>query len=117
MKDKANGVECRVFGAAAIMRMPARLRIAWQDDNTLKIETDAGQQTRLFHFGSIARDEAREDSDVDVCIKTKTPDPFALVHIKEEIESRVRKHVDIVRIRKKMNPFLKERIEKEGVYV
>ncbi len=68
-------------------------------------------------FGSIARDEAREDSDVDVCIKTKTPNPFALVHIKEEIESRVRKHVDIVRIREKMNPFLKERIEKEGVYV
>lgn len=68
-------------------------------------------------FGSIARDEAREDSDVDICIKTKTPDPFMLVHIKEEIESRVRKHVDIVRMREKMNPFLKERIEKEGVYV
>lgn len=68
-------------------------------------------------FGSIARDEAREDSDVDICIKTKTPDPFTLVHIKEEIESRVRKHVDIVRMREKMNPFLKERIEKEGVYV
>ncbi|MEK7745255.1 MAG: nucleotidyltransferase domain-containing protein, partial [Elusimicrobiota bacterium] len=68
-------------------------------------------------FGSIARDEAREDSDVDICIKTKTPDPFMLVHIKEEIESRVRKHVDIVRMREKMNPFLKERIEKEGLYV
>jgi predicted nucleotidyltransferase len=68
-------------------------------------------------FGSIARGEAREDSDVDICIKTKTPDPFTLVHIKEEIENRVRKHVDVVRIREKMNPFLKERIEKEGVYV
>lgn len=68
-------------------------------------------------FGSIAQDEAREDSDVDICIKTKTPYPFTLVHIKEEIESRVRKHVDIVRIREKMNPFLKGRIEKEGVYV
>lgn len=68
-------------------------------------------------FGSIARDEAREDSDIDICIKTKTPDPFTLVHIKEEIENRVRKHVDIVRMREKMNPFLKERIEKEGVYV
>jgi predicted nucleotidyltransferase len=68
-------------------------------------------------FGSIARGEDREDSDVDICIKTKTPDPFALVHIKEEIENRVRKHVDIVRMREKMNPFLKERIEKEGVYV
>ena len=68
-------------------------------------------------FGSIARGEDREDSDVDICIKTKTPDPFALVHIKEEIENRVQRHVDIVRMRKKMNPFLKERIEKEGVYV
>ena len=68
-------------------------------------------------FGSIAQGEDREDSDVDICIKTKTPDPFALVHIKEEIENRVQRHVDIVRMRKKMNPFLKERIEKEGVYV
>lgn len=68
-------------------------------------------------FGSTARDEAREDSDVDICIKTKTPDPFTIVHIKEEIENRVRKHVDIVRVREKMNPFLKERIEKEGIYV
>lgn len=68
-------------------------------------------------FGSAARDEIRDDSDVDICIKTKTPNPFTLVHIKENIESLVQKHVDIVRIREKMNPFLKERIEKEGVYV
>lgn len=68
-------------------------------------------------FGSVARDEAREDSDVDICIKTKTPDPFALVHIKEAIEELVHKHVDIVRVREKMNPILKERIEKEAHYV
>ncbi|MBI3753791.1 MAG: nucleotidyltransferase domain-containing protein [Deltaproteobacteria bacterium] len=68
-------------------------------------------------FGSAARDEIRDDSDVDICIKTKTPNPFTLVHIKENIESLMQKHVDIVRIREKMNPFLKERIEKEGVYV
>ena len=68
-------------------------------------------------FGSMARDEAREDSDVDICIKTKTPNPFALVHIKADIEQMVRKHVDIVRVRDKMNPFLRERIEKEGRYV
>jgi hypothetical protein len=68
-------------------------------------------------FGSTARDEAGEDSDVDICIKTKTPNPFALVHIKEDIEEMVRKHVDIVRVRDKMNPFLRERIEKEGLYV
>jgi uncharacterized protein len=68
-------------------------------------------------FGSIARDEARDDSDLDICIKTKTPNPFVLVHIKEDIEQRVQKHVDIVRVREKMNPLLKTRIEKEGVYV
>jgi len=50
-KDKANGVECKAFGAAALLRLPTRVHITWQDDNTLKLETDAGQQARLFHFG------------------------------------------------------------------
>ncbi len=68
-------------------------------------------------FGSSARDDAREDSDVDICIKTKTPNPFALVHIKEDIEQMVRQHVDIVRVREKMNPFLRERIKRECLYV
>jgi predicted nucleotidyltransferase len=68
-------------------------------------------------FGSVACDEAREDSDLDICIKTVTPDPFILVHIKEDIEKLVYQRVDIVRIREKMNPFLRDRIEKEGVYV
>lgn len=68
-------------------------------------------------FGSVARETAGEESDVDICIKTRTPDPFVLVHIKEDLEERVRKHVDIVRVRERMNPFLKARIEKEGIYV
>jgi predicted nucleotidyltransferase len=68
-------------------------------------------------FGSMARDELRPDSDVDICIKTRTPDPFALVHIKESIEGIIHKRVEIVRVREKMNPFLKERIEKEAQYV
>ena len=68
-------------------------------------------------FGSVGRDETRADSDIDICIKTQTPNPFALVHIKELIEARVHKPVDIVRVRENMNPFLKERIEKEAHYV
>jgi hypothetical protein len=68
-------------------------------------------------FGSMARDEAGEDSDVDIFIKTKTPNPFVLVHIKADIEGLTGKHVDIIRLREKMNPFLRERIEKEGRYV
>jgi hypothetical protein len=51
-KDEAAGEQCRSYGAPAIMQVPGRLRVSWQDDNTLKIETDAGRQTRLFHFGN-----------------------------------------------------------------
>lgn len=68
-------------------------------------------------FGSVARDAAGDESDVDVCVKMRTPNPFMLVHIKEDLEERVHRRVDIVRVRDKMNPFLKERIEKDGIYV
>ena len=51
-KDEAAGEQCRSYGAANIMRMPGRVHITWQDDQTLKLETDAGTQTRLFHFGA-----------------------------------------------------------------
>jgi len=44
---------CRVYGAAGSMRLPGRLNITWADDNTLKIDMDAGKQTRLMHFGVI----------------------------------------------------------------
>jgi hypothetical protein len=50
--DQRSGNACRSYGAAGIMRMPGRVRISWQDDATLKLETDAGQQTRLFDFGT-----------------------------------------------------------------
>ena len=60
-KDEAAGEACKAYGAGNIMRMPGRLHITWQDDNTLKIETDTGTQTRLFHFGRIAGDFAGPD--------------------------------------------------------
>jgi len=53
-KDKAEGNECKGYGAAAIMQVPGRLHIYWQDDNTLRIDTDSGTQTRLLHFGGSA---------------------------------------------------------------
>jgi hypothetical protein len=49
-RDAAAGERCMAFGAAAIMRVPGRLNITWQDDQTLKIETDQGNQTRLLRF-------------------------------------------------------------------
>src|ERR1700757_2640036 len=53
-KDEASGEQCKAYGAPAIMRVPGRLHITWQDDNTLKIETDSGRQTRLLRFGPAA---------------------------------------------------------------
>ena len=50
-KDEAAGEQCKSYGAPALMRIPARLHITWQDDATLKVEVDAGTQTRLLHFG------------------------------------------------------------------
>jgi hypothetical protein len=48
--DEASGNQCKAYGAAAIMRLAARFHITWQDDNTLRVESDAGMQTRLLHF-------------------------------------------------------------------
>ena len=49
-KDKAEGNLCRAFGAAGLLRLPLRIHVTWQDPNTLKLETDSGQQTRVFSF-------------------------------------------------------------------
>jgi hypothetical protein len=53
-RDIANGEECRAFGAAGLMRLPLRLHVSWDDANTLRIDTDAGEQTRLLHFATDA---------------------------------------------------------------
>jgi hypothetical protein len=50
-RDELAGEQCRAYGAANIMRLPGRLHVTWADDTTLKIDTDAGTQTRLLHFG------------------------------------------------------------------
>jgi hypothetical protein len=57
-KDEASGNQCKSYGAAAIMRVPTRLHISWEDDNTLRVDTDAGTQTRSFHFNATPRPES-----------------------------------------------------------
>jgi hypothetical protein len=57
-KDQADGQLCKAYGAAGLMRMPTRLHIHWMDDSTLAIDTDAGQQQRLLHFGGTAQGAA-----------------------------------------------------------
>jgi hypothetical protein len=49
-KDEASGDQCKAYGAGGLMRMPTRLHITWLDDNTLRVDADAGTQTRLLHF-------------------------------------------------------------------
>ncbi len=57
--DPAKDGQCEAYGAAALMRMPTRARIAWEGDTVLKIETDAGQQTRRLRFDPTAKPGAR----------------------------------------------------------
>ncbi len=68
-------------------------------------------------FGSYSRDEAKNESDIDIIIETTEPDIFKLIHIKDELEQLLHKTIDIVRKREKMNPYLKKRIDKDAVYV
>lgn len=68
-------------------------------------------------FGSAARDVMTNISDVDVVIRMDKPDLFTLVGIKEELEERLKRKVDLVTYRDTMNPFLKKRIDGEAVYV
>jgi hypothetical protein len=49
--DEAAGLQCKGYGAPALMRLPGRARMSWEDDATLKLEYDTGEQTRLLQFG------------------------------------------------------------------
>lgn len=68
-------------------------------------------------FGSVIHDNIREGSDVDVVVNISEADLFLLVGIKNELEERLQKSVDVITYRKNMNPFLKNRIDGEAVYV
>jgi hypothetical protein len=50
-KDEAAGDQCKAYGPPGVMRAPTRLHITWDNDDTLRVDTDAGTETRLFRFG------------------------------------------------------------------
>lgn len=72
--------------------------------------------SKIGIFGSVARNEQTEGSDVDVCVEMKKPDLFMMVHIKEELQELFGKPVDIVRLRDNMNPMLLKQIQRDGIY-
>lgn len=73
--------------------------------------------TRLGVFGSVARSEQTEQSDVDICYEGNAPSLLTLDRIQCELEELLGCRVDLVRIREQMNATLKKRIMKEGIYV
>ena len=72
---------------------------------------------RIGLFGSYARGEAQEQSDIDVVVELEKPDLFYMIGIKQVIEEALDCKVDIVRLRKDMNKLLKQRIEQAVIYV
>lgn len=72
---------------------------------------------RMGIFGSVARNEHTATSDVDIYIEGQLHGFFALAGIKQELEDLLGCKVDIVRLRDKMDSFLREKILKEGIYV
>ena len=85
--------------------------------NFIALNRDRYEIVRIGVFGSAARDDMNEESDIDVVVELGKPDLFYLVGIKQDLEEKFRRPVDIVRYRDTMNGFLKKRIDKEAVYV
>ena len=73
--------------------------------------------TSLSLFGSTARDEQKEGSDIDLFVDTETPNPFLLMDAKEFLENETGTSVDIVRNHQNLNPRLRKRILKDGIFI
>lgn len=71
---------------------------------------------RIGIFGSVARGEQSEDSDIDICVDLSIPSMFNLVHIKDDLQQLFGCSVDIVRLRQNMDALLLRNIIEEGVY-
>ena len=92
-------------------------------EDILKILRDNKEQfaekysvTKLGLFGSFARDEATEESDVDICVEMP-PVYNKMFDLWEEIVEKTSRSVDLVRVRREMDTLLKRRIERDAVYV
>ena len=68
-------------------------------------------------FGSLARNEQKSNSDIDVFVETETPNPFLLMEAKEYLEKSMGRTVDIVRNHRNLNPRLRKRIERDGITI
>ncbi len=67
-------------------------------------------------FGSLARNQQNESSDVDVCVEMP-PDMFQLIGLKQYLEELLNCNVDVIRVHGNIDPFLMNQIEKDGIYI
>ena len=72
---------------------------------------------RIGIFGSFARGQAGEDSDIDIVVETDKPDLFLIGAMQAELSELLSRRVDLVRLRERMNEHLKKRIIREAIYV
>lgn len=72
---------------------------------------------RIGIFGSIARGDDKENSDLDIVVELAKQDLFDIIGIKQDLEEEFHCPVDIVSYRETMNQFLKSRIDSEAIYV
>ncbi len=72
--------------------------------------------TRIGVFGSVARGEATNASDIDIIVEMP-PNLFSMVHIKEELETLFAVPVDLIRYQRYLDTLLKSRIDREAIYV
>ncbi|MBZ0212390.1 MAG: nucleotidyltransferase domain-containing protein [Nitrospirae bacterium] len=72
---------------------------------------------RIGLFGSVARDDAGDSSDVDVVVRLAKPDLFGLVALREELSELLEASVDLVHEHERLRPLLAKRIAKDVIYV
>ena len=93
-----------------------------RDDVLQTLRSHKGELTakyaisRLGIFGSMARDEATDSSDIDIVVEMP-PDAFLMVHVKDELEDLLVAPVDLIRYTKYLNPLLRQRIDRDAIYV
>jgi predicted nucleotidyltransferase len=91
-----------------VLQILLRFQYSTQDEYKIR---------RIGIFGSVARNQFTDASDIDVVVELAEPDLLTLVGIKQDLERLFHRPVDVVRYRSRMSPFLKHRIEQEAIYV
>lgn len=73
--------------------------------------------TDIGFFGSVARGQAGGGSDIDIVFRTRQPNLFLTAHMRQELEELFGRHVDVIRLRSRMNPELKKEIQRDACFV